>query len=79
MVALQIRDVPDAVRQTLAERAHAKGQTLQSYLRELLLREASFAHNATVLDEVAGWNEGSGATLEDVLAARDAAREDRNA
>ncbi|WP_125774983.1 FitA-like ribbon-helix-helix domain-containing protein [Antribacter gilvus] len=79
MVALQIRDVPEAVRDTLTERARARGQSLQSYLREVVLREAAFANNLAVLDSVATWNEGSGASLEDVLAARDAGREDPRA
>jgi plasmid stability protein len=79
MVALQIRDVPEAVRDTLTERARTRGQSLQSYLREIVLREASFANNALVLDGIATWNQGSGATLEDVLMALDASRKDTHA
>jgi plasmid stability protein len=79
MVALQIRDVPEAVRDTLNERARARGQSLQSYLREIVLREASFANNASVLDSIATWNQGSGATLEDVLTALDTSRKDTHA
>ncbi|GAA4629147.1 FitA-like ribbon-helix-helix domain-containing protein [Cellulomonas oligotrophica] len=74
MVALQIRDVPDSVRDALVERARANGQSLQSYLREVVLREAAFAGNVAILDGVAGWNRGSGATLDDVLTARDEER-----
>ena len=79
MVALQIRDVPEAVRDILNERARASGQSLQSYLREVVLREASFANNAAVLDGIATWNQGSGAVLDDVLEARDTARDDPHA
>lgn len=79
MVALQIRDVPEPVRDSLARQAAAKGQSLQAYLRELVLREASFAHNLVVLDDIEGWHhDGADATAADVLAARDEARPGRN-
>lgn len=75
MVALQIRDVPEPARDALARQASARGQSLQAYLRELVLREASFTDNLAVLDEIAGWRrDGADATLDDVLSARDAAR-----
>ncbi|MBB3090414.1 FitA-like ribbon-helix-helix domain-containing protein [Nocardioides albus] len=76
MVAMQIRDVPEPARDALARRAQAKGQSLQAYLREMVLREAAFANNLDVLDEVAEWRTGGEATLDDVLAARDDARRD---
>lgn len=76
MVALQIRDVPESVRDSLAAAARAKGQSLQNYLREIVTREAGFASNAHALDQVMTWNRGSGATGADVLAALDAARQD---
>lgn len=75
MVAMQIRDVPEPARDALAKRAQAKGQSLQAYLREMVLREAAFANNLEVLDDVASWR-GGDATLDDVLAARDVARRD---
>ncbi len=75
MVALQIRDVPESVRDSLAAAAREKGQSLQAYLREIVTREAGFANNALALDEVSAWNRGSGATGDDVLAALDAARQ----
>ena len=36
-VNLLIRDVPEGARDTLAERARARGQSLQAYLYELSL------------------------------------------
>ncbi|QZN86776.1 hypothetical protein [Cellulomonas sp. C5510] len=77
MVAIQIRDVPDDVRDVLTERARSRGQSLQAFLREVVLREASFAHNVAVLDSIAGWRQGGSATGQDVLDALSAAREER--
>ena len=45
MVALQIRDVPDSVRDLLAEEAKRRGQSLQGYLLGVLEREAASASN----------------------------------
>lgn len=39
-VALQIRDVPDEVRDLLAEQAHRRGQSMQAYLLDVVTREA---------------------------------------
>ena len=39
-VALQIRDVPDDVRDLLAAQAASRGQSMQAYLREVVIREA---------------------------------------
>jgi plasmid stability protein len=74
MVAIQIRDVPDDARDALTERARARGQSLQSFLREVVLREAAFGHNIAVLDTIASWRTGSDATGQDVLDALDDAR-----
>ena len=40
MVAVTIRDVPEAVRDELASRAAREGQSLQEYLRTLLVNVA---------------------------------------
>lgn len=45
MVALQIRDVPDELRDVLARDAREHGQSLQVYLREVIERQASVARN----------------------------------
>lgn len=74
MTYLQIRDVPDAVRDVLAERARERGQSLNRYLRDVVVREASFAANRGLIDDVVAKRGQSGFTAEDVLAARDAER-----
>lgn len=50
MVALQIRDVPDAVRDRLAEEAKRRGTSLQGYLLEVLEREAANTSTRRWLD-----------------------------
>jgi antitoxin FitA len=49
MVALQIRDVPDDVRDALAERARERGQSLQAYLLDMVEADARRARNRAVL------------------------------
>ncbi len=80
MVALQIRDVPESVRDLLADRAKERGQSLNAFLREVVLREASFGNNRALLDEIRAWRtsaaspESSPTAGEDVLSAIDRAR-----
>lgn len=50
MVALQIRDVPDDIRDALATQARARGMSLQALLLQLVTAEARRAHNLVVLD-----------------------------
>jgi plasmid stability protein len=45
MAHLQIRDIPDDVRDVLAQRAQDRGQSPNAYLREVIVREALFANN----------------------------------
>jgi plasmid stability protein len=59
MVALQIRDVPDEVRDTLAERARERGQSLQAFLLGLVEAEARRARNASLLAQFSGRSDGS--------------------
>lgn len=54
MVAVQVRDVPEDVRQTLAAEAELRGQSLQAYLLEVLEREAANAHNRKFLRDYRG-------------------------
>lgn len=74
MVALQIRDVPDDIRQTLAERAAARGQSLQSFLLALVTDEARRATNLALLERFAGRRDGSHLSPEQVTEALDQAR-----
>lgn len=74
MTHLQIRDVPEEIRAVLAERARERGQSLNMYLREVVVREASFAGNRALIDDVVARDSRSSFTTDDVLAARDAGR-----
>jgi plasmid stability protein len=73
MTTIQIRDVPDDVRDTLAERAKQSGQSLSAFLRDVVVREAGFARNRLLLEDVVR-ERSARFTVEDVLAARDAER-----
>src|SRR6266508_3602400 len=54
VVALQIRDVPEDVRDALVAQAKARGQSLQAYLLELIETQARRLRNTAVLDRFAG-------------------------
>lgn len=53
MVALQIRDVPEAVRDALAAEASRRGLSLQSLLLELVTQEARFQRNVEIFRSTA--------------------------
>ena len=50
MVALQIRDVPEELRNRLSELARQRGQSLQAYLFDVVSDEARRQDNLAVLD-----------------------------
>ena len=52
-VALQIRDVPEDVRDAIAERAVENGQSVQAYLLALVVREAKVLRNARAFERTA--------------------------
>ena len=49
MVAIQVRDVPDAVRLALVREAESRGQSLQMFLLDVLEREGKNARNREAL------------------------------
>lgn len=49
---ITIRDVSDEVRDQLAASARDRGQSLQAFLSGVLLREAGFRANRTLLDGI---------------------------
>ena len=53
-VALQIRDVPDAVRDVIAEHARREGQSVQAYLLRMVEREARVLQNAAAFHRTSG-------------------------
>lgn len=76
MVAVTIRDVPDAVRGELAARAALAGQSLQEYLRGLLIHAAAKPTVGEVLDRARARVSVTGVRLDAAatLQARDADR-----
>jgi antitoxin FitA len=52
MVSIQVRDVPEQVRETLAEVARSRGQSMQAYLLALLEEDARRARNVMLLRRV---------------------------
>ena len=52
-VALQIRDVPEEVRDALAKRAAEKGQSMQAFLLNLVSEEAHRSRIAEMFDRAA--------------------------
>jgi antitoxin FitA len=52
MAVLTIRDVSEEVKAALVREARERGQSLQSYLLSVLNRQAAFAGNRRLLDEI---------------------------
>lgn len=69
MVALQIRNVDEDVRDALVVRARAKGQSLQVHLLEMVRDDARRATNLAILERFEGRHDGA------LLPAGDAAEE----
>jgi len=59
MVALQIRDVPDDVRDTLIERARSQGQSLQAFLLSPVEAEAQRSRHRAILTRFDSRSDGS--------------------
>lgn len=51
-VVLTVRDVPEDVRDLLAEQARERGQSLQGFLLAVLNRQADFGRNRQILAEI---------------------------
>jgi antitoxin FitA len=75
MVSIQVRDVPEQVRDTLAEVARTRGQSMQAYLRGLLEEDARRARNVVLLRQVrtagAGYVGAPGESAAELGAIRD--------
>ena len=71
MPSIQVKDVPDNVHAALRRRAAAAGQSLQEYLLDLFIQEASQPTLDEILDRVSGHVGGrSGGSLSPETAAR---------
>lgn len=79
MVALQIRDVPDDIRQRLSEQAAARGQSLQAFLLTLVTDEARRSTNLALLERFGARQDGSQLSTAQVTDALDEARAEREA
>jgi plasmid stability protein len=73
---LQIRNVPDEARRILKARAAARGVSLNSYLLEVIDREASRTTAAEVFERAAKRSERASASSVDIIRA---GREEREA
>lgn len=76
MVAITVRNVPDDTRNELAARAARAGQSLQEYLRQLLVDTAARPSLDEVIARARARVEATGTNIDDaaILAARDADR-----
>src|SRR5215469_15764610 len=78
MVALQIREVPEELRDRLSELARQRGQSLQAYLFDVLSDEARRQDNLAVLDRFSKGTYGTRLSPADILGALDAGRAERD-
>ena len=67
MIALQIRDVPEDVRDALAVRARTRGQSLQAFLLAVVKEEARRSRNLALLERFADRSDGSQLTADEVV------------
>ena len=72
---VQIRNVPEEIRRALKARAAARGESFNTYLLNLLEREASRPTVAEVLDRAARRSPGSDESVVETLRAARAERE----
>ncbi|MFI6578686.1 FitA-like ribbon-helix-helix domain-containing protein [Nocardiopsis sp. NPDC050513] len=74
MAAIQVKDVPDEVRDILAAEAKRSGQSLQAYVLSVLEREARFARNREIAEQTP--LPGANLSMDEIVAAVRAARGD---
>ena len=73
-VAIQIKDVPEEVRDAITRRAAARGQSTQTYLRSLLEREFRAERNRELIESLVGRRSltmDSDAVVADIRAGRE--------
>lgn len=76
---MQIRDVPEDVREILAKRARERGRSLQSFLLNLVVDEARRSRNPALLEQFDGRHDGTSLGIDDAVSAVDDARAERDA
>ncbi|WP_322761696.1 hypothetical protein [Frankia sp. Cr2] len=67
MVALQIRDVPEEIRDRLAAIALERGQSLQTYLLDIVRDEVRRRDNLAVLERFSRGSYGTNLALGDIV------------
>ena len=78
MVALQIREVPEELRDRLSELARQRGQSLQAYLFDVLRDEARRQDNLAILDRFSKGTYGTRLSPSDIHGSLDAGRSERD-
>ncbi|NKX88339.1 hypothetical protein [Nocardia coubleae] len=78
MVALQIRDVPEPLRDQLVALARQRGQSLQAFLFDLVRDEARRQDNIAVLKQFSPATWDVAFTAQDVIVALDDERCERD-
>lgn len=79
MMALQIRDVPEELRDRLSELARERGQSLQAYLFDVISDEARREDNLAVLARFGHGSHGTRLSHADVEGALRTGRAERDA
>ncbi|NYH50755.1 MULTISPECIES: FitA-like ribbon-helix-helix domain-containing protein [Nocardiopsis] len=74
MGAIQVKDVPDEVREILTVEAKRSGKSLQAYLLTLLEREARFVRNREIVEQTP--LPGANLSMDEIVMAVRAARGD---
>lgn len=74
MATLYIREVPEAVAETLKDRAAARGQSLSAYVAAELARIAARPTNEKIAARLRARDRSIGPSTEDILAAVEAGR-----
>jgi hypothetical protein len=78
MVALQIRDVPEELRDKLAAIARERGQSLQSYLLDVVSDEVRRRDNLAAVQRLTGRSYGTRLSVDDVAGPLAAGRRERD-
>jgi hypothetical protein len=78
MVALQIRDVSEEVRDRLASVAAMRGQSLQAYLLDLVEADARRNRNRELIATMRGRTDGDRSTLEESMELKHSLRAERD-
>lgn len=77
MVAIQIRDVPEAVADALKTRAEREGLSVQKFLLDLITSQASIEHNREILSRDPVWIRPARISSQDIADRIVAERADR--